>query len=99
MKRATLAFVALCTLLPATASAGNDKFCRSISRDFSKWVMDSRKKLDTRSLDSLQNDISRNQQYRSVTDRVSARANTHLNTSLSQGEVQADLYGLCMSLT
>jgi hypothetical protein len=79
--------------------AGDQTFCRRASAEWAKWVVESRNKLKQHpgAVERLQLSIAQEQEFRSVTDKVSGRANLLLDKNLSESEVRADLYSVCMS--
>ena len=102
MKRAiTIVAALLNSALSTNALAGEQAFCSRASSQWADWVVSSRNKLggNYRSIESLQLDIARGQNFHGAVNRMAARANMLLDTSLDKNEVKTDVYALCMSLT
>lgn len=90
-----------CWLAPVTAEAqGKNDMCRSMSQTLSKWVVNSREAANKhRGLAAeVQLNIAARQQYVGLTNRMTSRANSLLTSELTEREVLADLYGLCMAI-
>jgi len=99
MNKTVLGCVSICCAISLNAQAGDDEFCRTISNDLTSWVIKTQQKNSQRNIDKIQTENAKVQEYKSVTNRMTARANMLLDKNLTDREIKADLYGLCMSLT
>lgn len=100
MNKLTFKVALLCAVvLPTQALAADENFCRKASRDFAKWVSDSKAKLSPQSLDQLQLNLAKKAEFSGVTNRLANRANMLLDKNVTESEANTDLYALCMSIT
>lgn len=104
MKHVIYAALMVCLLAPSLALADDSErekkaeACGKIADEFTTWVMDTKKGMKEKDLQSLQDEISSTQKYNGVTNRVAARANALLDKDLTRAQINANLYGLCMSI-
>lgn len=100
MKREIILIIGCYVVLsPMPAVAANESFCRPVATKYARWVAESKRQLDPKSLDQMQMDIARKQEFSGVVNRLSARANMLLDKNVTEGEAFTDLYALCMSVT
>ena len=101
MKLAIFVAVVLCVAFPLHASAADQVFCTKVTPEYKDWVINTKERLKKYpgSVQELQLNISKDQQFTGVANRMAARANLLLDKDLAPNEIKAELYALCMSLT
>jgi hypothetical protein len=95
-------WLAMVTCLNTTAWAGEEGFCQDAARDYTDWVLQTKRANAPRStVRYVQARIMKDlpATYRPVLDLMNARAGVLLDKQRSEREVQAELFGLCMSQT
>jgi hypothetical protein len=103
MKRVTLWFaLAICLASPA-AWAGDEPFCQDATREFVDWIVQTKRLNRARgSIQRVQERVAENVQrhgYKGVINLMATRAGVLLDKHRSERELQAELFGLCMSQT
>lgn len=103
MKQVTLWFaLAICMASPA-AWAGDEHFCQDTTREFVDWIVQTKRMNSARgSIRHVQERVAESVQrqgYKGAINLMAARAGVLLDKNRSERELQAELFGLCMSQT
>lgn len=103
MKQASVQLALAICLASPTAWAGDEGFCQDATREFVDWVVQTKKTNRSRSsIQRIQDKMAQDLQvqgYKGAINQMAARASVLLDKQRSDRELQAELFGLCMSQT